>query len=365
VKLEIVHHKDRHRGKRMLRLGASYFNECRRPKYVARDMEEIARIGASYVVHQFAEIDWEQYCGTMRRIVAASHEAGLDVWLSQAAMGYVFGSDEYSKFCLLHPDARQCDQHGVRLMSACPNQPVFRSFVRRWIDAAVDLGTDMLFFDEPHLFIGSWEGQPERWGCRCPLCRSMYREQFGSEMPTDREEPSIKAFRSWTLLHFLGELIAYATAQGARSSVTLLPESMSADTSFLEWDSVAALPGLANLGSDPYPFDESRQIVPWVGSSWQSFVSASAGRIADVCRKNHLDNHLWIQGFNVPADDHGYIEGAPRLAVASGITSIAINGFIGNGDMTSESCEQPEAVWERVRRTFQHLRESVPPGRMP
>ena len=55
---------------------------------------------------------------------------------------------------LSRPEAAQQDQFGRMLPAACPNQPAFRDFMRGWIDQAVDLGPDMLFWDEPHLVLG-------------------------------------------------------------------------------------------------------------------------------------------------------------------------------------------------------------------
>lgn len=343
----------------MIKLGGSYFNECRRLKYVAQDMEEIAGLGADYVLHQLAEIDWELYFENMRGVVRASHDAGLEVWLGQPAIGYVFSASEYSRFVVDHPETAQLDQFSHPLSAACPNHPEFRNFMRRWIDAAIDLGPDSLFWDEPHLFIGSWWGCPDRWGCRCALCQTLYREQFGCGMPTDRNDPSVQAFRSVTMVRFLGDLLSYASAQGIDNTMTVLPKEMSPDTAFLDWETIARLPGLKGLGTDPYPFTESLETAPWVKNGWREFVASNAAGITELCRRNDLENHLWIQGFSVPADDGGYIDNAAQVALAGGITNIAINGFDGNRDMSAQACEKPDEVWKKVRSAFRRIRSAA------
>lgn len=176
--------------------GVSYFG-VRRLKYAERDLEDIARHGATYVVHVLNEHDLRAYTGTMRGIVRATHAAGLGAWLDPVGLGYVFGGDDFlSDWVLSHPEAAQMDQFGKVLPAACPNQPAFRAFVRGWIDLAVDMGADVLFWDEPHLALGAWLGQPERWGCRCALCQSLYRERFGGTMGTDGADPAVLAFQS-------------------------------------------------------------------------------------------------------------------------------------------------------------------------
>jgi hypothetical protein len=338
-------------------------------RHVCEDMEKLARFGATFVAHTFSEEDYGYYYGrarskliypsldtvkldadgTMKAIVKASHNAGLGVWLDPWCIGHVFGADTYSLFVATHPEAVQADQLGRPMPAACLNRPAFRDFVHLWIDAAVALEADMLVWDEPHLCIGEWFAQPERWGCHCALCQDLYRRRHGEDMPTAQDDPGVQAFQAWTLLDFMRDIIGYAKSQGAKNGVCLLPtmHQPGAPT----WEEVAELPGLDSLGTDPYPF-------PYRASDWRQFVIENAQNVVDLCRRHGLENQLWFQSFGLTSDpvQLEYLETGMMDAVEQGIDTVGVWGFEGSADMSYCACEQPEVVWQAVGRAFRRLR---------
>lgn len=338
----------------MIECGVSYFG-VRRVKHARRDLEEMARQGMSYVVHTFGENDLKVYYETMRGIVQASHDMGLDVWLDPWCIGNVFAAEDYpSDFALWHPEAAQIDQYGKMLPGACPNQPLFREYLRQWTEAAVDLGPQAIFWDEPHWYIGTWYSQPDRWGCRCEVCQSLYKEIYGEDMPTDGNVESVQSFRADSLLRLLDEALRYAKSLGVKNVVTLLPTEYH-QPGAIDWEAVADLSAIDNLGTDPYPFpayDNS----PSFADHWRDYVRRYARKIAGICEERHLGNHLWIQGFSLPADDLGYLDEVMDLAVAEGITNLAVWGFDGHRDMSKFVCEEPDKVWETIGRGFRRIR---------
>lgn len=321
----------------MLDFGVSYF-ECRRLKYVRRDMEELARLGFTYVVHTMSELDWELYGDTLRSLIRATHDSGLKAWLDPWAVGYVFGDDAYSHFVAAHPELAQRDQFGQPVAGACPNQPAFRKLMHQWIDKAMELDPDVLFWDEPHLYWSGFRGKQGRWGCYCPLCQSLYHDRFGEAMPQDQNDPSVRAFRDDTIIALLRDLFAYAHQSGAQNVLTLLPSPQGFSDSKPQfgpdWAVVAALDGLDGLGSDPYPFPADRNSPANLVPDWRTYVSSHAALTAELCKRYHLENHLWIQGFSIPADDAGYTNEAMALAVSQGINDLAVWGFDGHRAMS-------------------------------
>jgi len=338
----------------MIECGVAYFG-VRRLKHVYRDLEDMASHGVTYVVHTFGEVDWSLYYETMRAIVRATHEVGLKAWLDPWGLGYVFAGDCDSPYAVTHPELAQVDQHGNILPGTCPNRPEFVEFSRQWIDAALALEPDMLFWDEPHLYLPEWFQQVGKWGCRCKLCKQLYQERYGEGMPTDENDPGITDFKAKTLLSYLNEVLVYAKAQGARNSIVLLPEIYQ-KKGLLDWESIANLKSLDNLGTDPYPFP-SWENQPNLSGNWREFVSDYATRIVDLCRARSLENHLWIQGFSLPSDDRGYLEGVIDLAVSQGITNLAVWGFDGHRDMSRFVCQQPDKVWEQIGQGFRRVHE--------
>jgi hypothetical protein len=330
----------------MTEFGVSYFG-VRRPVHVARDMSTLAEQGFTYVVHLMTEHDLDNYRTTMSDVVRVTHDAGLGVWLDPVAIGHIFGGTEFpSELAMLRPELAQRDDLGRPLPSACPSQPAVRGIFHDWIDAAVEAGADSLFWDEPHLWIGSWYDQPDRSACYCDRCQGAYEAIEGQSMPIDARDPALVAFRRELLLDFLHDLLTHARHQGVRNAMTLLPAEIDADAG-LRFEDVASTGLVDDLGTDPYPFP-SYAGQPDFGDRWQPFVRAHAERTIAATRANGLAAHLWVQGFSVPRNDHGYLAGAFELARDLGIGNIAVWGFDGHRDMSRFACEDPDAAWATI-----------------
>jgi len=347
----------------MVECGVTYFG-VRRLQHAQVDLENIAKHGATYVIHTLSENDWHLYFNTMQQIIQATQKMGMKTWLDPWSVGYVFGADDDSLFAPSHTEACQVDQFGRTTGCACLNQPVFRDFVKGWIDAAVDLGVDMLFWDEPHFywwdwFSGKYYKQPEgRWGCHCSLCQSLYKEQFGEAIPIDAADPGVAKFKANTMTSFLGELFTYAKSKGAHNAVCILPFEFDSG-SLQKIEEIAKMTSLDNLGTDPYPF-------PWFGApqiyseKWKEYVGSYLEILLKICQKFNKDNHFWLQGFSLPANDYGYMDSIMDFAVEKGITNLAVWGFDGHRDMSAFACEDPDKVWEQIGQGFKRVRGISP-----
>src|SRR3989304_1271445 len=151
--------------------GVSYFSS-RTLRHVSDDIQGMVDQGCSYVVHCYTETDLAYYRDTMRDVVAASHGAGLEAWLDPWGLAGVFSGGTVG------PSA------GGGAGAPCPNQPETRAFLRGWIDACAAAGGDVLFWDEPHFYVGLWRGDISgAWACRCEACPALFRERFGGGGP--------------------------------------------------------------------------------------------------------------------------------------------------------------------------------------
>jgi N-acetylmuramic acid 6-phosphate etherase len=286
-------------------VGCSYFG-VRVPRHVARDMDELAALGYTAVLHTFSENDLAHYRGTMAHIVAASHRAGLEVQVSPWGLGGTFGGEAESRFALEHPEECQVREDGTRLPGACFNSPLYRELCKGWADAALEAGVDYIFWDEPH-----WR---EPAGCHCERCRA----SAGAEA---------------SLVEFLGDVVAHVRDRGGRNTVCLLP--MPGD-----WNGVAALPGLDVLATDPYwnCFDEPAA----------PFVERYAELLATTARNHGVAPQLWIPSFRLSAADIPDLREAVNLARAAGIDDLWTWGFEACGYMSSLATPDSEAVWVAV-----------------
>ena len=286
----------------MKRAGVSYFG-VRILRHVRRDLQDIAARGYTAVLHTLSENDLAYYRGTMGEIVAASHELGLEVQMCPWGLGSTFGGEAESRWVTMHPDACQVLDDGHHVATGCLNNPSYRAFCKDWADAALEAGTDYVFWDEPHWTVPAHLGieDPERWACCCDVCR-----ELAGGTPT-------QAFREASLVDFLREMAAHVAARGGKNTICLLPLTEGSH-GIADWDAVAGLPGLDVFATDPYwkNFDEPAD----------SFVGRFATLLAETAGRHGVRPQLWVPSFGLTREDVPDLEGAIAAARAAGIEDL-------------------------------------------
>jgi len=318
----------------MKRAGVSYFG-VRILRHVRRDLQDIAARGYTSVLHTFSENDLAYYRGTMAEIVAASHEVGLEVQMCPWGLGRTFGGEAESRWVTMHPEACQVLDDGRRVATGCLNHPSYRAFCKDWADAALDAGTDYVFWDEPHWTVPEHVGVDDkaRWACCCEVCR-----QRAGGTPT-------QAFREASLVDFLREMTAHVASRGGKNTICLLPLTEGSH-GISDWDAVAALPGLDVFATDPYwkNFDEPAD----------SFVGRFATLLAETAARHGVRAQLWLPSFGLTRDDIPDLEGAIGAARKAGIEDLWTWGYEACGHMTLLATPDSPLVWEAVTRALTH-----------
>jgi N-acetylmuramic acid 6-phosphate etherase len=297
-------------------------------------MEDLVQRGYTGVLHTFSENDLAYYRETMGRIVAVSHDLGLEVQMCPWGVGRTFGGEAESRFVTFRPDACQVLDDGRRVAAGCLNHPDYRAFCRDWADAALEAGADRVFWDEPHWVVPDHVGvdDPARWGCRCDHCA----ERFGGALPAALDDEAL-AFREASLVDFLREMVAHVGSRGGRSTVCLLP-LVEGPHGIADWDAVAALPGLDTLATDPY----------WKGFGEEAgpFVDRMARLVAETARRHGVRPQLWVPGFRLAREDVPDLEAAVESGRRAGIEDLWIWGYEACAHMTHLATPDSEAVWE-------------------
>jgi N-acetylmuramic acid 6-phosphate etherase len=318
------------------RAGVSYFG-VRIPRHVRRDLQDIAARGYTAVLHTYSENDLAYYRGTMADIVAASHDVGLEVQMCPWGVGRTFGGEAESRWVTMHPEACQVLDDGRRVATGCLNQPAYRAFCKEWADAALEAGTDSVFWDEPHWTVPEHVGvESERWACCCDVCR----ELAGGE-PTP-------AFREASLVAFLREMTDHVASRGGKNTICLLPLT-EGPHGIGDWDAVASLPGLDVLATDPYwkNFDEEPG----------AFVGRFARLLSETAARHHVGAQLWLPSFGLTADDIPDLEAAVSAARATGIDDLWTWGYEACGHMTHLATPDASRVWHAVTKALTGAQE--------
>ena len=328
--------------------GVSYFGS-RDPEQVKRDMEDIARHHCTFVVHTFSEADYHFYSKAMREVVRISKDAGLQVYIDPWGVGGIFGGEAFSRFVMEHPEETQRLADGTALPAACLNRPAFWEFMDGWIDAAVETGADVIFWDEPHFYIprAVWRGEQgvREWACRCDRCRELFRLQNGEEM-MDVMTDEVISFRDRSIVDFFAAASARGAAAGLKNAVVMLPQE-SHLTGVSSWDLIASIGTVDIFGSDPYWYAFRKPMNEFVAATTEKVISVSAeyGKIPQ----------MWVQAYRVPSGREQEIAEAISIIAEKGVESIAAWSFKGGAPMNLAS-DNPELVWEVLGAAYGRLR---------
>jgi len=331
-----------------MRIGTSYFGN-RIVRHVAEDMRQLARQGFNLVVHTMSEYDLTFHEGQMRDIVAASHDAGLEVYLDPWGVGNVFGGEPFSNFVAQNFfDGCQVLDDGGPGAFACPNNPLFHAFMKKWTEAALVTGADVVFWDEPHfhnpLFLG---GRPGRWGCRCRFCQAKYDESRGRPMPSE-ETDDVKTFKMDMLREFLEMLTGWVASEGKRNALCLAPHE-APDHVEERWMRFADLPDIEVVGTDPYWMWNKQPV---------EIVAAYSRAMRRMCEAVGKQPQIWIQVCRIVAGREGEIARAIELAAGQGIRNLAAWGFEGCAHESWLRCDDPEKAWSTAVEGFGRVHES-------
>jgi len=329
----------------IMKTGISYFGN-RNPRHFVEDLEEILRHNCNFILLTFSENDQEYYLDTVAELVELAKGVNLEVYLDPWGVGRVFGGEAYSSFALKNLHTLQKRQDGSAAPACCMNHPDFREFMLRWIDDAVAIGADVLFWDEPHFYI-DWQADDPvgNWTCRCDACRRRYRQERGEELP-EVFDSRIATFREDVIVDFLAALCSYTKQKGARNAICLLP--FPEETySVVNWERVASISALDIFGTDPYWLFFNRRVQP--------FVAERARAVVELSRKHGKEPQIWIQNFRVPAGREEEIREAIAVSYAEGVRNFAAWSFYGSAYMSWVRSDDPEKVWDILGEVYGEL----------
>lgn len=329
----------------MLKLGVSYYGN-RIPWRVKEDLQVIRQAGCNTILHTFSEEDVEFYEEAVGQIVQASRQFGLEVWLDPWGVGQVFGGETYSSLIAKNLSLRQVSSTGESLPLACPNHPAFREYLAQWIEAAVRVNPDVLFWDEPHFKIfpePSADQTPKLWACRCAVCQERFQAWAGEPMPEELT-PKVRAFKEVSLIDFIRFLCDATVAKKLKAAVCLLPFENSSTVN--DWAKVAQIPSLSVISTDPYWQPNQPEVDKHVGRF--------ADRIATLAKQYGKEGQIWILNFNIPKGQESTVRTAIEAAYQAGIQNFAAWSYYGAAYIRLKA-EDPAAVWGMLSQCYQDL----------
>ena len=326
--------------------GISYFGN-RNPRHFLVDLEEIISHNCNFIVHTFSENDQLFYQATMREMVELSKKADLEVYLEPWGVGRVFGGEAFSSFALKNLDTCQQMFSGKTAPASCLNNPRFVDFMMGWIDDAVQIGANVLLWNEPHFYnVWSENDEAQDWSCCCESCRKKYAIFYGERFPETVNDDLFK-FREDSMVDFLATLCSYGKSKGARNAVCLLPINEKA-AGVSDWSKIARLPELDILATDPYWVFLNRDL---------RFFGDYVSRLMNLSKRFGVEPQIWIQNFKIPTGREPEILEAIAIAYAEGIRNFAASSFSGSEYMSYIKCDNPTHVWDLLGEVYGKIRK--------
>jgi hypothetical protein len=108
-----------------------------------------------------------------------------------------------------------------------------------------------------------------------------------------------------------------------------------------DWTTVAAMPGLGTLATDPY----------WkaFGEPAGPFVTRFSELVRRLAADHGVGAQIWVQGFRMEPSDEPDIRAAVAAARAAGIEDLWTWGYEACGHMSALAGSDPAAVWDVLR----------------
>ena len=326
--------------------GVSYFG-VRNPQHFQRDLDDIARLGFTYIVFTFSENDHRFYQGSVADCVRLTQERGLQAYVDPWGVGGMFGGEAFTERGAWDLEGQQRRSDGRSLPLLCPNSDEARTYLVRWIDTvATVLHADAIFWDEPHFYLPFGEARTQGlWACCCTRCKDRFTSAYGKPFPCT-ETSDVRHAKQAAIADFLGDMTALAGEKGLRNIVCLLADPDTLEDLDSKWEPYAAMAHIDVLAADPYPLFYGRDV-----GTTRVFCEA----LQRLAKRYGKAIQMWVQGFRVPQNAASLLGQEIRLMAGCGIRDIAMWSYLATAYMSSHACAQPKQVWEVFTRTMAEL----------
>ena len=342
-----------------LRTGAAYHGN-RMLSHVISDMHAMSMADMDIVVHMFSHMDMERHSKAMGDVFKASEQEGLEVWVDNFGLWGEPGDKAH--FLMYHPEAKAQFTNGdTHPYWPCLNSPLFRDFVKSWIDKVGELGGKTIFWDEPNIPLKRIPDTDQFYsGCACPVCRKIFEDKFGKKMPLIADA-EVAQFRSDTIYDFHKFMTDYSNKLGMKNVITLLPnqmERMYANEGFanqigvVDVSRICTIDTIDNFGTDPYWFGTPAYAPD--GNPYE-YVYNSTKACVEVADRLGKDHNLWIQGYGAKSGREAEIITATEAAYDAGARTILSWSFMG-GESNNYRSENPAKTWAMTVEAFKRVK---------
>lgn len=326
--------------------GLSYVEHAR------RDFQEMIDHNCTAVLLALSEFDIDFWRTSIKEVVQAGKEMGLNVYLDTWGIGKWFGGEPPSLFLTNNSGNRQVSALSDEpLPAACFNTPAFREYFFELCERlATNVDADGFFWDEPHYalpksYASITGGAGDDWSCRCPYCRRMFEEHYGYEMPRQLTM-EVKRFRQDRALDILETASRRIKAIRPDSKIiccvhaTLGTYYVTENRGYDNWDKVAASNACDVFSTTILSYQLPR-----------SFFRSITQRTVDIAQKHGVGNQRWIMGYYQEPENLDEIKDIVQMYADMGVESLFAWTYRG-GRGTVLAAPRAQEVWDTIGQAY-------------
>lgn len=328
-------------------ISTAYYG-CPYIKHADADLNEIYEAGFTSITLCVNEYEWPSMTKSKKNIVEKAHSIGLKVFIDVHGFGF-FVPGHFSIAVPSNPEWCEVDSRGrIYPLRGCPNNPEYKAWLKKKVgEIIINLRPDGIFWDEPSLIVPrDWSSS---WTCRCAVCRRIFHEEYGHDMPENLTE-EVKEFRQRSLFNLLDEVMAEARRLDEETAniLCLMPEHTGMHGVY-SWEPVLNLKNLNVFSTDPYWI--------WFNRPFEWFVEW-VSRAVEISRRANVKSQIWVELIKVPRGREPDIYRSVVKAVDLGADAIATWSFRAE-EGSDLSCEDPENAWKTMIEAVKKIREGL------
>lgn len=331
--------------------GVSYYG-LSYVEHAKRDFQEMLDHHCTAVILALSEFDIDFWFPNIKEIAQAAKEMGLTVYLDTWGVGKWFGGEPSSLFLTNNPGNRQVSAlTDEPLPAACFNTPAFREYFFEICDKlAREVEADGFFWDEPHYalpkgYASITGGAGDDWSCRCPVCRRLFEQQYGYEMPRQLTM-EVKRFRHNQALDILETASRRIKRIRPQSKITCCVHAtlgtyyVTENRGYDNWDKIGRSDACDVFSTTILSYQLPR-----------GFFRSVTQRTLDVAQKYGKGSQRWIMGYYQEPENLNDIVDTVQLYSDMGVESIFAWTYRG-GHGTVLAAPRALEVWDTIGKAY-------------
>jgi len=301
--------------------------------------------GVNAILYAISEFDFYFWRSGIIKVIERAKEMGFKVYLSLWGWGGIFGEGPPSMYLQDHVKGRQVSAiRDKPLCAACFNCEEFKNYLIASLKALSEENDVDYFLLQG---VGYKVLGDKDWSCRCECCRTLFKEEYGYEMPKELTA-DVMSFRKTKLIEFIKEISRAIKVADSKKRVALcLPLELDVKLGIGDWSEVVAINEVDMLG-----MNLCREHILYEGGVER--INTLVKSLKSKFDEKRKESVMLIQGFRIPKGREREVVRVIKLSSAMSFTSIILWPYRAGENSSIESGD-PEKLWYLIGKTYREI----------